>query len=615
MRHLSRIARVAFFAALVCRPASASMIISEIMYDVQGTDTNREWVELYNTGSSLVDLSGWQVGKPAVNAWTSAFPAGTTLGAGKALVVTPSAATLDADWGAGINRLQAASFPSLTNDPNNDVANATLAIRNAAGVVQDAVIYRDGSGWPTTAGNDGNSIYVLPQYLSAAANDNGGNWRPSSQGVYGAYWRGAGGESENHASPGFVARTPQAPFAPSPDAAWSMVVLPDTQNYVARPAFTHILNRQTQWIADNKDLFNIQLVLQEGDVVNRNSGTADNGVTGAEQWQAARTAMSTLDGVVPYIMAAGNHDFGTTSGQSRDTKFNDYFKPADNPLVDPAKGGILKGMMTPGELQNAFYELTAPDGRELLVFSLEMWPRDSVVAWAKGVAQRPEYAGHSAVLLTHGYLNSGGDYWRAGYEHYEMEGGNDGLDLWNKLVKVAGNFEMTFSGHVGGDGAAYRESASNSGDDVHQMLLNSQFETNGGNGWMRVLEFLDDGKTVRVRTYSPHFDLYRTNAANQYAITLSQAQPPPLADFDADGDVDGRDFLVWQRGLGASAAGLSQGDANRDGVVNAADLSVWRTQFGHAVAAASNVAAPEPPPLALVLMALASLVAGRRARA
>jgi hypothetical protein len=244
-----------------------------------------------------------------------------------------------------------------------------------------------------------------------------------------------------------------------------------------------------------------------------------------------------------------------------------------------------------------------------------MWPRDSVVAWAKGVAQRPEYADYSAVLLTHGYLNSGGDYWRAGDEHYEMEGGNDGLDLWNKLVKVAGNFEMTFSGHVGGDGAAYRESASNSGDDVHQMLLNSQFETNGGNGWMRVLEFLDDGKTVRVRTYSPHFDLYRTNAANQYAITLSQVQPPQLADFDADGDVDGRDFLVWQRGLGASAAGLSQGDANRDGVVNAADLSVWRTQFGHAVAAASNVAAPEPPPLALVLMALASLVAGRRARA
>ena len=184
---------------------------------------------------------------------------------------------------------------------------------------------------------------MLPEFLTPSANDSGGNWRPSSQGVYGAYWRGAGGDSENHASPGFVASTPQAPFEPSPDAAWSMVYLPDTQNYVARPGDYGRLIGQMNWILDNKDAFKIKAVLQGGDIVNRNSGTADNGVTAVEQWEGARDAFHMLNGEVPYILAAGNHDFGTTNFQSRETKYNTYFKEADNPLTNRATGGILRG--------------------------------------------------------------------------------------------------------------------------------------------------------------------------------------------------------------------------------------------------------------------------------
>ena len=30
---------------------------------------------------------------------------------------------------------------------------------------------------------------------------------------------------------------------------------------------------------------------------------------------------------------------------------------------------------------------------------------------------------------------------------------------------------------------------------------------NGGDGWLRILEFLPDGKTVKVRTYSPLFGI------------------------------------------------------------------------------------------------------------
>jgi hypothetical protein len=71
------------------------------------------------------------------------------------------------------------------------------------------------------------------------------------------------------------------------------------------------------------------------------------------------------------------------------------------------------------------------------------------------------------------------------------------------------------------------------------------------------------------------------------------------ADFDNDGDVDGSDFLVWQRGVGVGNSNAT-GDANGDGMVNGADLGVWRTQFGPAAPPVSAI----PEPAFCVLLAL-----------
>ena len=161
---------------------------------------------------------------------------------------------------------------------------------------------------------------------------------------------------------GVVDTTPQIPFAPSPDAAWSMVYLPDTQNYVKSSTDFHIGQQQTQWIKDHVNDFKIKLVLQGGDIVNNNdtNDPTSGDQNSTQQWQNAKTMFSTLNGVVPYVMAAGNHDFGFTDADNRDTMINSYFKPEDNPLVDPAKGGILTGEMVSGEIQNSYYTFTAP---------------------------------------------------------------------------------------------------------------------------------------------------------------------------------------------------------------------------------------------------------------
>jgi len=51
------------------------------------------------------------------------------------------------------------------------------------------------------------------------------------------------------------------------------------------------------------------------------------------------------------------------------------------------------------------------------------------------------------------------------------------------------------------------------------------------------------------------------------------------ADFDTDGDIDGSDFLAWQRGVGSANPSPSDGDANGDDQVDGEDLAVWEGQF------------------------------------
>jgi hypothetical protein len=78
-------------------------------------------------------------------------------------------------------------------------------------------------------------------------------------------------------------------------------------------------------------------------------------------------------------------------------------------------------------------------------------------------------------------------------------------------------------------------------------------------------------------------------------VTISQLtlQIAESADFDGDGDVDGRDFLIWQRGYSSvGTATRATGDANGDGQVDAADLTVWQEQYG-AVMSSQALTVPE----------------------
>src|SRR6188474_1890640 len=96
-------------AVFVAPQLRAEVIISEIMYNPQGTDLDtaaspdiyREWAEIYNTGSTAVNIGGWQFGDAADSQWATAFPANTMLQPSQALVITGNASQFDIGWGTG----------------------------------------------------------------------------------------------------------------------------------------------------------------------------------------------------------------------------------------------------------------------------------------------------------------------------------------------------------------------------------------------------------------------------------------------------------------------------------------------------------------------------------
>lgn len=63
-------------------------------------------------------------------------------------------------------------------------------------------------------------------------------------------------------------------------------------------------------------------------------------------------------------------------------------------------------------------------------------------------------------------------------------------------------------------------------------------------------------------------------------VALQGPDNAPTADFDFDTDVDGADFLTWQRNVGNAAAGPEQGDTNFDAIVDGTDLAAITGEFG-----------------------------------
>lgn len=304
-----------------------------------------------------------------------------------------------------------------------------------------------------------------------------------------------------------------AESAPPPPVGggFTLVVVPDTQNYTWKRPELYAL--QAGWIAANIQRYNIAHILHVGDITQHNNN---------DEWAAARRAHSIYGDLVPAAYAPGNHDLGPNgSAEGRGSLFADYISLA-NYRRQPGFGGVYD--REPDRTENS-YHLFDAGGRQWLVLALEFAPRDDIVRWASEIVAR--YPRRSVILLTHAYLTPDGTRFDgkkqpAAPASYPLanspDGLNDGEALWQKLVSRHPNFALVISGHVGI--AAHLESKGVNGNTVHQLVVDYQDVENGGNAWLRLLQFLPDGKTVRVRDYTPLLDQTSTSPECAFEFTL-----------------------------------------------------------------------------------------------
>ena len=299
--------------------------------------------------------------------------------------------------------------------------------------------------------------------------------------------------------------------------SWSLVLIPDPQSYVKYSRNQGILDLMTSWVRENHKVLNTQFVLCTGDLVEQNDLLNPTGreanQNSTQQWKAVRSSFSKLDHQLPYILATGNHDYGYVSAEYRETQFDTYFSPEQNAFNQSSLREIGPQLNGKSSTVNAVYEFEPTKNNKMLVMVLEFGPRNEVIDWAKKIVDLPKYAEHNVILLTHVFLDKNSN--RIDKQGYKIEDANYGEALFTKLIQPSKNIRMVFSGHIGAvdnfDGhLGFRQDKNVAGKTVTQMTFNAQamgggWHGNGGDGWLRYLEFMPDGKTVKVKTFSPLF--------------------------------------------------------------------------------------------------------------
>jgi hypothetical protein len=267
---------------------------------------------------------------------------------------------------------------------------------------------------------------------------------------------------------------------------FTLVVLPDTQNYVdvkgSGRGTPEIFEAQTQWIVDNKDDSNIVYVAHLGDCVQN----ADI----EEEWRSAEAAMSLLEASpeIPYGIAVGNHD-------QPSQLYNQYFG-LHRFQEKPWYGGHH------GTDNDNYYHLLSFGGLDFIVLYLEY--ATDALSWADGVLEA--HKDRRAILVSHALLRRDDTFSEEGQRTFDMLKDNSNLFLMLCGHLDEARREDTFAGNV-----------------IHTLMADYQGRENGGNGWLRIMQFSPAKNKIFVTTYSPTLGKFETDANSQFTLTYEMS--------------------------------------------------------------------------------------------
>ena len=144
--------------------ATDPIVINEINYNSPDDPNPADWVELYNPNTFSVDISAWYFEDESGNFY--GFPANTIMEAGAYFLLVEDEATF------------AAVYPDVTNVYGSfglgynafglSGKGELITLKNAAGVLIDAVEYDDNSPWPVEPDGDGPTLQLITPTLDNA---------------------------------------------------------------------------------------------------------------------------------------------------------------------------------------------------------------------------------------------------------------------------------------------------------------------------------------------------------------------------------------------------------------------------------------------------------------
>ncbi|MFK7772856.1 MAG: T9SS type A sorting domain-containing protein [Saprospiraceae bacterium] len=376
---------------------------------------------------------------------------------------------------------------------------------------------------------------------------------------------------------------------------FTIIVMPDTQHYCDYgPASNAIFGAQTQWIADNRVSRNIVFVTSLGDVV-QNADEPD-------EWALADEAYKIIEGDsivlpklpdgIPYGISVGNCDQFPKRETGATAEFNTHFGVSRFDTMAYYGGHY-------GSKNDNSYQLFSASGLDFIIIHLEYdqelneQHQTDVLNWADGVLTT--HSNRRAIVTSHFMIDRGNEGDPAGNGNdYPGKFGPQGEKIFDAL-KHHPNLFLMLGGHIATEGE--RDDVGTNGNTIYTLLSDYQNQDpiggEGGNGWLRIMEFSPGTNTITVSTYSPThdngdgtygafgdtpFEDMGGTAANNFGGFGSISEPFTLAyDMTAPLPVELVDFQVRKEGKESIINWKTASEDNNKGfeIQKSADGETW----------------------------------------
>ena len=204
---------------------------------------------------------------------------------------------------------------------------------------------------------------------------------------------------------------------------------------------------------------------------------------------------------IPYGVVPGNHD--------EDPLYETNFGVGRFCTAYPAGCRPFYGDGYPSGSNQSSYTLFSAGGMDFIVINLDYTNTAAgILDWAD--ARLKEYSTRRAIVITHELVGTG-------YPAAFSSWGQAVFDALNDNPNVF----LMMGGHTAGEGQ--RTDTGTNGNIIYSLLADYQTRPNGGNGWLRILEFVPADNEINVKTYSPYLSSNETDADSEFTLTYEMS--------------------------------------------------------------------------------------------